>query len=111
MVRNRDNILNIIDELEALSLRTSALVLELRAARLQEWGEDDPRRQRSPRATSPRWTPTFRHGYKDRDRAIITNRYLGQRGTQGTVTYITEQRVMIADQLGALPYTPGNQRT
>jgi hypothetical protein len=112
MVQNadEDNISSIIDRLEVLSLQTNALVLELRAARLREQGSD-ARAQRAPPATPPRQPATFRHGYAVGDRAIITNRYLGQRNTEGRVTYVTEQRVTIVDGSGNL-YTrkPSNLR-
>ena len=102
MVRNqKDNITDIVDRLEALTLQTNALVAELRAARLQELRENNARSQQwGPEVTPPRRTPTFHHGYEEGDRAIITNRYLGQRNTEGTVTHVTEQRVTIVDSTG-----------
>ena len=92
MVRTDKEISDIIDELDSLSIQANALVRRLRRARLAEQGVRSG-------AQAPR-TETYPHGYEVGDRVVITNRYLGQKNTQGQVTHITAQRVTLVDSSG-----------
>lgn len=100
-----NNIQDIINRLEELSIESGALLIELRRARLRERQLDqqpleDQRTRAVHPVTPPRQASTFPHGFELGDKVVITNNYLGQRNTRGHVSYITEQRVTIVDAHG-----------
>jgi hypothetical protein len=83
---------NIINRLEALSLETNELLRELR--------ETQPHERRIGATTTPAHTRTPPHEFVVGDRVVIANNYRRQRNTQGTVIYVTAQRVTLIDAQG-----------
>jgi hypothetical protein len=81
---------DIIDELASLSLRTSNLTSELK--RLQQIGRQGHRAK----PTNPRYD----HDFKEGDLVVITNSYLGRKGTKGKVSYVTKTQVTLQDSSG-----------
>lgn len=111
----------IIQDLERLTLQTYVLTQELSAALKKERKQDTeasdtvyqpPTNQSEKRDTSYHTLPsnhptvtsqsfhTFPHQFEVGDTAVITNNYLGNQGTSGTVTRISTHRVRIIDASG-----------
>jgi hypothetical protein len=81
----------IINRLEALSLETNELLRELRETQPHE---------RRPATTATVPTRILPHDFVVGDRVVIANNYRRQRNTQGTVLYVTAQRVTLIDAQG-----------
>ena len=96
----RDNqISTIINRLEDLSIEVHELTQELRAIQQEDNTNTTPLATAVP-LPSPLPHTTFEHPYKTGDKVIITNSYLGRKGTRGTVIKTTAKRVTIVDTQG-----------
>jgi hypothetical protein len=87
--QEQQHIDEIINELTSLSLRTNTLTHELKRLRQQD-------RQESP----PTSNPKYDHDFNEGDRIVIKNAYLGKKGTEGKVSYVTRTQVTLQDDSG-----------
>ena len=92
-----DQITIIINRLDELSLEVHKLTQELRS--LQHGQHIQPFATTN-NAVPAREPNLFEHPYKDGDKVIITNAYLGRKGTHGTVINTTAKRITLVDQQG-----------
>ncbi len=99
----QQQITNIINELESLSLRTSTLTCELK-----QLGQQNKQVNRA-NPTSPKnkqgthCIPDHsenKHILKEGDRVVIRNADLGKKGTEGTVLHITKTQITLQDASG-----------
>ena len=88
--QEQQQITDIINELEVLSLRTSTLICKLRQLQ-QERGHTN---QAKPNNTE------HNHDLKEGERVVIKNTYLGKKGKEGTVSYTTKSQVTLQDKSG-----------
>jgi hypothetical protein len=99
-------ITEIVNRLDSLTLEANTLTRELKTLREEE--EDTTGTTRAHAATNNNEDETNKkkganlHGFKKGDRVRITNIYRGQRGTEGTVTYVTKSQVTLRDDTGRL---------
>jgi hypothetical protein len=88
--QRQQQITDIINELESLSLRTTILTCKLKLLR-QQGG-----RNNQAKTTISRYD----HDFKEGELVIITNGYRKKKGTEGKVTYITKTQVTLQDESG-----------
>ena len=80
-------ITNIIARLEELTIETQELIQELRQLH-------------TPTTNAHSSRPNFDHIFVLGDKVVITNNYLGKKGTRGIVTTVTAKRVTLTDSTG-----------
>ena len=106
MTKKDLRITEIVNRLDSLTLEANTLTRELKT--LREAEEDTTGTTRAHAATNNNEDETNKkkganlHGFKKGDRVRITNIYRGQRGTEGTVTYVTKSQVTLRDDTGRL---------
>ena len=96
MRNNERRVQEIADRLEALSLESASLTRELRRlTRSTQWTADGGERNREETRSANNNRPL-----QVGDRVVITNRYRGRRGTEGTVVRVTSTQVTLRDSSG-----------
>ena len=88
--QEQQQITDIVNKLEVLSLRTSTLIRKLRQLQ-QKRGHTN---QAKPHNTE------HNHDLKEGERVVIKNTYLGKKGTEGTISYTTKAQVTLQDESG-----------
>ena len=83
--QEQQQITDIINKLEVLSLRTSTLIRKLRQLR-QKRGHTN---RAKPNNTE------HNHDLKEGERVVIKNTYLGKKGTEETILYTTKAQVTL----------------